>query len=181
MADGTIPSQMKAWQFSSTKGGLEKNLKLNPAAPLPKRKPDQHLVQVIAAALNPVDYKPAEIPLVTRFFLPKPVCPGIDYVGKIVQPADGSPLKPGQMVFGAAGTGLIGGALAGYTTVMKAGAAALPQGMDPTWGASVAIAGLTAYQSIVPHVKEGSNVFSTCNQSQQTSNSSKQLLTYISR
>ncbi|KAF2168170.1 hypothetical protein M409DRAFT_21614 [Zasmidium cellare ATCC 36951] len=159
MAEGNVPSQMKAWQFTSTQGGIEKNLKLNPAAPLPKRKPDQHLVQVIAAALNPVDYKPAEVPLVTRFFLPKPVTPGLDFVGKIVQPADGSPLKPGQIVFGAAGNGLIGGALAQYAVAGKSGVASLPPRVDPTWGATVNVAGLTAYQSIVPQVKEGSNVF----------------------
>lgn len=49
--------------------------------------------------------------------------------------------------------------MADYATVGKQGAAALPEGLDPTWGATVAIAGLTAYQSIVPYVKDGSNVF----------------------
>ncbi|KAK4504905.1 hypothetical protein PRZ48_002868 [Zasmidium cellare] len=159
MAEGNVPSQMKAWQFTSTQGGIEKNLKLNTSAPLPKRKSNQHLIQVIAAALNPVDYKPAEIPLVTRFFLPKPVTPGLDIVGKIVQPADGSSLKPGDIVFGAAGVWLPVGALAQYAVASKAGVAALPPGVDPIWGATVNVAGLTAYQSIVPHVKEGSSVF----------------------
>lgn len=151
---------MKAWQYSSTKGGLEKNLKINESAPLPKPKADQHLIQVIAAALNPVDYKPQEIQLVSRFFLPNPATPCIDVVGKVVRPADGSDVRPGQMVFGASGTGVLaGGALAGYAVARKDAVAVLPEGLDPVWGATVCIAGLTAYQTIVPYVKDGSRVF----------------------
>lgn len=62
MAGAFPPSTMRMWQYSSTKGGLEKNLEINPSAPLPKPKADQHLVQSIAAALNRAEYKLAEIP-----------------------------------------------------------------------------------------------------------------------
>lgn len=95
----------------------------------------------------------------TRLFLSKPSIPVIDFVGKIVEPADGETFRPGQYVFGASGKGFLGSALAEYSLAKKGAIAALPEGVDPKWGATACIAGLTAYQSIVPHVKEGSNVF----------------------
>lgn len=150
---------MRAQQYSSVSGGLEKNLQINASAPLPKRKKDQHLIQVIAAALNPVDYKVPEIPLVTRFVLSKPAVPVNDVVGRVVQPADGSDIKPGQIIFGRAGMLPFGGALAEYTVTQKNAVAVLSEGLNPVWGAAANIAGLTAYQSIVPYVKDGSNVF----------------------
>jgi len=161
MANPFPPSAIRAWQYSNTKGGFEKCLKINPSAPLPKPKPDQHLVQVIATALNPVDYKPAEkIPGVARFAVPKPATPGIDFAGSIVKPANGSPLKAGQLVFGMCGTSpLAGGALAEFSVARTINAVPLPDGVDPIDAASVGVAGMTAYQSIVPHVKKGDKIF----------------------
>lgn len=150
---------MRAWQFTTAAGGLENTLKLNSSAVLPKRKPDQHLVQVLAASVNPVDYKLAEIPFFTRFILSKPATPAMDFAGRIVEPASGSSLEPGQLVFGQVATSLIGGALAEYAIAKKEGVTPLPEGVSPTIGASVAVVGLTAYQSISPYVKEGSNIF----------------------
>ncbi|KAL6720885.1 hypothetical protein ACLMJK_002810 [Lecanora helva] len=154
------PSTMRAWQFSSTKGGLDKNLTINPSAALPKPGSDQHLVQVIAVALNPIDYKPAEIPGVTRFALTKPVTPGIDFAGSIVTPAPGSSFKAGQLVFGCSGQSPIAGtALREFSIAKTSNIAPLPDGVDPVDGATVGVAGLTAYQSIVPHVKKGDKIF----------------------
>ena len=151
---------MRAWQYSSTKGGLEKNLKINPSAPLPKPKPDQHLVQIIATALNPVDYKPAEIPGVARFAITKPATPGIDFAGSIVKPALGSPLKAGQLVFGLSGSSpLAGGALSEFSVSGIKATAALPNSVDLVDAATVGVAALTAYQSIVPRVKQGDRIF----------------------
>ena len=151
---------MRAWQYSSTKGGLEKNLKINPSAPLPKPKSGQHLIRVIATALNPVDYKPAEVPGVTRFAITKPATPGIDFAGSIVRPASGSPLKAGQLVFGCSGNSpLAGGALSEFNVSGTNSTVALPDEVDPVDAATIGIAGLTAYQSIVPHIKKGDKVF----------------------
>ncbi|KAL8671267.1 MAG: hypothetical protein Q9168_004236 [Polycauliona sp. 1 TL-2023] len=152
---------MRAWQYSRTAGGLEKNLTLNTAAPLPTPKLDQHLVQVIAAALNPVDYKPVEvIPGVARFGIAKPATPGIDFAGTIVRPAADSPLKPGQLVFGASGTNpLAGGALREFSVGGIKSVVAIPEGVDPVEAATVGVAGLTAYQSVVPYVKNGDKIF----------------------
>lgn len=150
---------MRAWQFNSTAGGLENNLKLNASAPLPKPKPDQHLVQVLAASVNPVDYKLVEIPLFTRLFLSKPATPAMDFAGRIIAPASGSSLQPGQLVFGRTGTSMIGGAFAEYAIAKSDNIAVLPEGVSPVHGASVAVVGLTAFQSISPYVKDGSSVF----------------------
>ena len=160
MANSFPPSVIRVWQYSSTKGGLDKNLTINQSAPLPKRKPQQHLVQVIATALNPVDYKPAEIPGVGRFIVPKPATPGIDFAGCIVTPAAGSSLKRGELVYGTAGTSPVaGGALSEFTLVEKDNAAVLPDGVDSTDAATIGVAGLTAYQSIEQYVKKGDKVF----------------------
>jgi NADPH:quinone reductase-like Zn-dependent oxidoreductase len=154
------PSNIKAWQYSGTKGGLDQNLKINHSAPLPKPKASQNLVQVIATALNPVDYKPAEVPLVGRLIVPNPATPGIDFAGCIVTPATGSSFKRGQLVFGASGTNpLAGGALSEFTLTQKESTVALPNGVDPVDAATIGVAGLTAYQSIVPKVKKGDKVF----------------------
>ena len=153
---------MRAWQYSSTKGGIDKQLKINSSVPLPKQKSDQHLVQIIASALNPVDYKPVEsIPGVFRFGVSKPATPGIDYAGTIVKPAQGSSLKSGQLVFGCSGANgpLAGGALREFTTTGKDSTVAVPKHLDPIDAATVGIAGLTAYQSTVPHIKKNDRVF----------------------
>lgn len=151
---------MRAWQYSNTTGGLEKALSLNSSASLPEAKPDQHLVKVIATALNPVDYKVAEIPGVGRFAITKPATPGIDFSGTVVRPAKGSSLKPGQLVFGSCGTSpLAGGALREYAISTMKSTVALPDGLDPIDAATVGVAGITAYQSVVPNVKNGDKVF----------------------
>lgn len=160
MAHHSPPSTIRAWQYSSAKGGLEKSLQLNPSAPLPKPKSNQYLVKVIATALNPVDYKPAEIPVVGRLIVPKVATPGIDFAGSIVTPADGSALKPGQLVFGACGSSpLAGGALSEFAIAKISNVVALPDGVSIIDAATIGVAGMTAYQSIVPRVKKGDKVF----------------------
>ena len=55
-----IPSTMKAWVFSGTAGGIEKNLEFRNDVALPPSakslKPDEVLVKTSATSLNPVDY-----------------------------------------------------------------------------------------------------------------------------
>jgi NADPH:quinone reductase-like Zn-dependent oxidoreductase len=151
---------MKAWQQTSTTGGLEKNLKLNPSAPLPVPKPGQHLVQILATSLNPVDYKPAEVAILRRLLYAKVATPGLDYTGCIVTPAAGSSFKPGQLVFGVvAKTPFAGGTLAEFCTAESGTTLALPEGVSPVDASTVGVAGVTAYQSITQHVKKGDKVF----------------------
>jgi len=111
-------------------------------------------------SLNPVDYKPAEIPVVGRLLVPKAATPGLDFVGCVVTPAANSPFTRTQLVFGVAGTSPVaGGALSEFCLVQKNHAVALPEGVAPVDAATVGVAALTAYQSIVPKVKKGDKIF----------------------
>ena len=75
-------------------------------------------------------------------------------------PAAESSLKAGQMVFGVAGsTPIAGGALREFAVASTKGTAALPVDVDLVDAATIGVAGLTAYQTIVPRVKKGDNVF----------------------
>jgi len=156
------PSAIKTWQYISTKGGLEKNLTLNTSNPLPKPKDNQHLIQVIATALNPVDYKVVELPLAGRFLVSssKPATPCNDVAGRIVTPAAGSPFKRGDLVFGASGSSpFAGSGLSQFTLCEKNYLVAVPEGVSLADAAATPVAGLTAYQTIVPRVKKGDKIF----------------------
>jgi NADPH:quinone reductase-like Zn-dependent oxidoreductase len=118
------------------------------------------LVQVLCVALNPADYKPAEIPLMGRMIFPKPATLGIDFAGRIVTPAAGSSFKPGQLVFGVAGTSpLARAALREFAVTEEEGTLALPEVVGPVDAATIGVGGLTAYQTIVPRVKKGDKIF----------------------
>jgi NADPH:quinone reductase-like Zn-dependent oxidoreductase len=159
MAAIEFPPTMRSWQYTSTQGGLENNLVLN-TVPMPKPKADQHLVRIIAAAANPADYRLSEFQLLHRTTFPKPASPGNDFAGHIVKPAPGSDLKPGQLVFGAAGTNFMcGGAMSEYGIARTNAVTPIPRGLSTTDAASITIAGLTAYKSILPYSKPGSHVF----------------------
>ncbi|GAM87562.1 hypothetical protein ANO11243_055890 [Dothideomycetidae sp. 11243] len=157
MAD--LPKTMRIWQYASVKGGLENNLKLNTQA-LPAPEAGHHLVRITNTSLNPVDYKPAKIPIAGRFLVPKQATPAIDISARIVAPAQGSKLKAGQLVWGvAAEKPFAPGGLGEYANVPEAGVLPIPEGVDPIHAAALPVAGLSAYQSIVPHVKSGDHVF----------------------
>lgn len=150
---------MRIWQFTQTAGGLENHLALK-TVPLPIPKPDQHLIQILATALNPVDYKPAEFPVVGRLLVRRPATPGIDISARIITPAAGSMLRPGQLVFGAVSSSpFIAGGLAAYAATNQNLLLPIPNGVDPIDAAGVPVAGLTAYQTIVPYVKKGDRLF----------------------
>ena len=155
------PSTMKAWQFSSTAGGIEANLKLSHKADPPPAKlsSDEVFVEVISMSLNPVDYKVAELPVVGRFAITKPASPGLDYCGRVIGTGSAVDVKPGQIVFGRLDGPSKFGSLAECIVVKRAGAVLLPNGVDPDHAAAIGTAGLTAYQSIVPYVKAGDKVF----------------------
>ncbi|KAF1888659.1 hypothetical protein Lal_00036698 [Lupinus albus] len=53
---GEIPSQIKAWTYSEY-GKSSEVLKFDEAVPTPVVKDDQVLIKVIAASINPIDYK----------------------------------------------------------------------------------------------------------------------------
>jgi alkaline phosphatase D len=154
----TMTATMKAWQYKSVTGGMEKNLHINESAPRPIPGDDEILVQVHAMGLNPVDYKVTESPAPLRF-LGTTFIPGADYCGKVVEIGKNAQgFSKGQFVFGAKIGDCVHGSLAQYVAVNKEQAAILPDGVDPQLAATVGIAGLTEYQAISPSVKSGDRV-----------------------
>lgn len=152
---------MRIWRYASADGGIEKNLVLHGSQPLPKPKTTDHLIQVLAVGLNPVDYKPTES-AVGKFAVKKPATPGFDIAGRIITPAANSGLHPGDIVYGAASTNaLVGGGLAEYVAAPATGIALLPENsnVSPLHAAGTPVAAITAHDSIVPYIKKGSRLF----------------------
>jgi NADPH:quinone reductase-like Zn-dependent oxidoreductase len=144
MAIIEIPSTVHSWQYTYTESGLENNLTLN-IVPMLQPKADQHLVRIIAAAVNPADHRLAKFQLLHRTTFPKPASAGNDFAGYIVKPAPGSALKPGQLVFGAAGTNFMcGGAMSEYGITNTKAITPIPADLSTTDATGITIAGLTA-------------------------------------
>ncbi|KAJ9653586.1 hypothetical protein H2198_007250 [Neophaeococcomyces mojaviensis] len=154
-----LPKHIKAWQYGAVSGGIEKSLKLNASAPMPTPKQNQHLIKIHSVSLNPVDYKPSEVSLFRRFVVPNPATPGIDFSGTIVKPAKGSVLKEGDKVFGCGASPFAGGCLAEYAVAGTDSTVAIPKGVTMEHASTIGVAGMTAYQTIEPHIKSGSRVF----------------------
>ncbi|KAI5241675.1 NAD(P)-binding protein [Aureobasidium subglaciale] len=157
----SIPSTMRASQWTSIPNSIEKSLKVNNNAALPKSAKslgkDDTLVKVHYVALNPVDYKLPEAPIVGRIAISKPASPCMDFAGVVVKTSR-SDLRPGQAVFGKTEPPLFG-AMAEYLVAGRQGTIALPDGVKPEDAACVGVAGLTAYQCIAPNVKSGDKIF----------------------
>jgi alkaline phosphatase D len=140
-----MASTMKAWQYNSTNGGIEKNLQTNDAAPLPFIHDEQILVQVHAMALNPVDYKVTEGPMPLRL-VGSNITPGADFCGKVAKVGRKvDEFQIGEFVFGAKVGALTGGTLAQYVAVERDMLARLPEGVKVEDAAGVGIVGLTEY------------------------------------
>ena len=161
----TLPDKMRAWQFASTAGGLEKNLSLRDDVPLPKfNNPEQLLIRVLSASLNPADYKLPELGLASRAVFPTPGIPGVDFCGRVVRTSSSSAtgtatklFKEGDLVFGQTERTQCGSC--GEFVVAPVGNVALlpPDGggVEVDEAATVSIAGLSAYQAVVPNVDPG--------------------------
>jgi NADPH:quinone reductase-like Zn-dependent oxidoreductase len=164
-----LTSVMKAWQYTSARGCLEKNLHVNDAA-TPPRPPapgsEDVMIEVICMALNPVDYKLTELPLVNRLLVSKPASPGLDFCGRVVSCIDGKSgssqfpaLKPGELVFGRLDWPYQHGTLGQFIKAPRSGVVPLPAGVDVSQEAGIATAALTACQNLAPYVKNGDHVF----------------------
>ncbi|KAK3676031.1 hypothetical protein LTR78_004223 [Recurvomyces mirabilis] len=153
-----VPDHMRASQWTYSHGGIDKNLKLNPKASLPKNakslRAGQTLVKVAYACPNPIDYKLADnVP----FIFSKPATPCLDYSGIVVESKLGH-LKTGELVFGKTEPPSCG-ALGEYIVVGKEGCVPVPNDVSLKDAACVGVVGLTAYQCIVPYAKKGDKVF----------------------
>jgi NADPH:quinone reductase-like Zn-dependent oxidoreductase len=154
---------MKAWQWSTCSSTLENAIRLNDSASLPTAKKalasGQSLIQVHAAALNPVDYKLAELPIVGRMSTSKPATPGIDFSGRVVRTGPDCDLTIGERVFGKIEPNQQFGTLGEYVVGSKAGTVPLPDGINAEDAATLGVCGLVTYQCLAPNVKAGDRVF----------------------
>ena len=129
--------------------------------PRPVIKPDEILVQVLAAGLNPIDYM---IPKGTF----KPILPlrlphtvGSDLAGIVVEAGSKvTRFKPGDAVF-ASIFDLPGGSLAEFAAVPEYAAALKPANLDFVQAASIPMVGLTSWQALHERaqLKPGQKVF----------------------
>jgi len=129
--------------------------------PRPTIKPDEILVQVHAAGLNPIDYM---IPngmfkAILKFKLPATM--GSDLAGVVVDVGSlVTRFKPGDAVF-ASIFDLGTGALAEFAVVPESAAAIKPVNLDFVHAASIPMVGLTSWQALKEraHIKPGQKVF----------------------
>lgn len=129
--------------------------------PRPTLKPDEMLVQVHAAGLNPID---TMIPKGTfksflRFQLPATL--GSDLAGVVVELGSRvTRFKPGDAVF-ASIFGLGTGAVAEFAVVPEKLAALKPDNLNFLQAASIPMVGLTSWQALKEraHLKPGQKVF----------------------
>lgn len=162
MSEQELPTAMKAWLYTSTSGGLEKNLHLDPSARAPAPTTHEVLVQVLAASINPADYKvPAmAFGLAAKYVVGLPASPGMDFCGRVV--ATGSSVtdfKAGQLVFGCHSQPVKFGSLAEYMTISSKLIAVLPEGVAVGDAACIGIAGQSALQALTGYVESGDKVF----------------------
>jgi NADPH:quinone reductase-like Zn-dependent oxidoreductase len=155
MASTSLPATMKAAAWHSTAGGIDKNLQATTTHPLPKNAaslpPNSTLARVSYGALNPVDYKVPELPLLGRLAFSSGV-PGMDFAGTVVQSTQPH-FQPGARVFGMLAPP-VGGSLGEYVVVGSGRQAcvAVPEGVELRDAATLGVAGLTAWQTVAPFV-----------------------------
>jgi NADPH:quinone reductase-like Zn-dependent oxidoreductase len=140
-------------------GGPEQVMFADLQRPVPK--PDEILVQVHAAGLNPVDNKIRAGEMKPLLRLELPVTMGCDLAGIVVEVGQRvTRFKPGDAVF-ASIFGLGGGTLAEYAVVAEHAAALKPARLDFVPAASVPMVGLTVWQLLKERakVKPGQKVF----------------------
>jgi NADPH:quinone reductase-like Zn-dependent oxidoreductase len=129
--------------------------------PRPAPKPDEILVQVHAAGLNPVENKirSGKMKAILRFRLPTTL--GSDLAGVVLEVGRSvTRFKPGDAVF-ASIDGLRMGALAELAVVAENAAAPKPAHLDFVQAASIPMVALTAWQTLKEHahLKPGQKVF----------------------
>lgn len=143
---------------------MEEKLKLQGDVPLPKAAGSlgngQVLVKVGAMSVNPIDYKLAEIPIISRLILGTPSSPGLDFAGTVVATglAEQS-LKTGQRVLGRFEGPTQYGTLCEYVVADAKGIVPISNKIGIEDAAAATTTAITAYQTLVPFVKEGQSVF----------------------
>ncbi|KAG9639800.1 pantothenate synthetase, partial [Aureobasidium melanogenum] len=164
-----MAQRMRAVQYTSVQGGLEKNLRYTEEAQQPQhdeqmQRGDHIMVEVISASINQLDWKMPETPVIgkalTYSLTSSAKIPGMDYCGRIK--STGSTIDSfsiGELVYGRLTRPTSSGTLAQYVNIDPGTCIPLPEGVNPDHAATIGVAGETAYRSIVPNVQTGDRVF----------------------
>ncbi|KAL0936207.1 zinc-binding dehydrogenase [Colletotrichum truncatum] len=161
MATQSPPSEMRRWQIPAP-GTFIQSLTLAtvPTPSADKLKDNQILVQVVTAGINPADYKFPDLGLVAKAMISFPKSPGMDFAGRAVAVGSAvTDIQPGDAVVGRLDPMGAQGSLSEYVVADREGCAAIPGQADFEQAGAVGTAALTAYQTIVPYVKEGDRIF----------------------
>jgi NADPH:quinone reductase-like Zn-dependent oxidoreductase len=129
--------------------------------PRPSPKPDEILVEVHAAGLNPIDYMIPKGTFKPILRLQLPATLGSDLAGVVVEVGSRvTRFKPGDAVF-ASIFDLGEGALAEFALVPENAAALKPANLDFVQAASIPMVGLTSWQALTDraHLKPGQKLF----------------------
>ncbi|RDX69010.1 2-methylene-furan-3-one reductase [Mucuna pruriens] len=148
----SIPSHIKAWVYSEY-GNVEEILKFDPNVAIPDIKEDEVLIKVVAAALNPVDYKRA-LGYFKNTDSPLPTVPGYDVAGVVVRVGNKvRKFKVGDEVYGDINEHALNnpksiGSLAEYIAAEEKVLAHKPSNLSFIEAASLPLAIITAYQGL---------------------------------
>lgn len=143
---------MKAAQFS-TYGGPEV-IEITTDAPKPTPQKGQVLVEVIAATINPFDFKVRRGYMKDNMPLQFPQTIGGNFSGVIIQVGEGvTALKPGDEVYGAAyAFGGGSGTMAEAAVAKEEAIAIKPKNVTHQEAASLVLVGVSALQAIEQHI-----------------------------
>ncbi|GAB2279662.1 hypothetical protein Dimus_014307 [Dionaea muscipula] len=150
-SSSSIPTEMKAWVYHEY-GGVDV-LQLDPQVVVPQVNDDQVLVKVVAAALNPVDFK-RRLGKFKATDSPLPTVPGYDVAGVVVKVGSQvKEFKVGDEVYGDINENALQGpkqfgSLAEYTAVEEKLLALKPNNLDFVQAAGLPLAIETAYQGL---------------------------------
>lgn len=148
----SIPSLIKAWVYYEY-GNIEKILKFESNIPIPHINEDQVLIKVVAAGLNPIDYKRA-LGIFKDTDSPFPTAPGFDVAGVVVRVgSEVRKFKVGDEVYGDIIDFDVNnpnsiGSLAEYAAAEEKLLALKPSNLSFVEVASLPVAILTAYQAL---------------------------------
>ncbi|KAK7293298.1 hypothetical protein RJT34_16161 [Clitoria ternatea] len=149
---GEIPFSMKAWTYSEY-GKSSQVLKLNHNVALPQVNEDQVLIKVVAASLNPIDFKRMAGGFKTTDS-PLPTAPGYDAAGIVVKVGSQvKKFKVGDEVYGdinlkALEYPKVIGSLAEYTAAEERLLAHKPKNLSFAEAASLPLTIETAYEGL---------------------------------
>lgn len=138
---------MKVWQTDGP--GKPSRLRLTQdRTPAPGR--GQYLVRLLAAGINPVDWKGFSSGRMARLLGIKfPHTPGYDYCGVIEEAGPGAErFCPGDRVMGMRRRLGDTGTLAEYAVVAETGMVLCPEDWEDAFAAALPLAGLTAWQAL---------------------------------